>query len=202
MQVRAGDENAFFCAGDHQALELRIRRNKIQVLVQFHERGLVENIRGRIGPIEGEHADVVFSDRPLDERFRTVGFGIADEPRRGGPFRFRFRSRVHSRSSQIAAPWPPPTQRETNARLACRRASSLRLVKMRRAPVAPTGWPSAMAPPFTFSRSFGIFPSGRSRPKYFRAKSSDFSVFNTASTCAAKASLISTMSACSQVSPV
>ena len=54
----------------------------------------------------------------------------------------------------------------------------------RRAPVQPSGWPSAIAPPLTFSRSGSIGSSWRH-----------------ASTCAAKASFSSTRSIWSSVSP-
>ena len=57
-------------------------------------------------------------------------------------------------------------------------------MRSRRVPVAPSGWPSAMAPPFTFTRS-------RSSP----------SSFSTARYWAAKASLISNRSIWSSVSP-
>ncbi len=52
-----------------------------------------------------------------------------------------------------------------------------------RAPVAPTGWPSAIAPPLTLSRASSI------------GRSSSRRSLRTARTCAAKASLISTRSA-------
>ena len=52
------------------------------------------------------------------------------------------------------------------------------------APVQPSGWPSAMAPPFTFSLSGSMGSS-----------------FRQASACAANASLSSTRSIWSSVSP-
>ena len=58
-------------------------------------------------------------------------------------------------------------------------------VRSRRVPVMPSGWPSAIAPPFTLTVS-------RSRP----------SSFSTARYCAANASLISKRSMSASVSPV
>ena len=66
-----------------------------------------------------------------------------------------------------------------------RRRSSSRSVSSRRVPVMPSGWPSAIAPPLTLTRS-------RSSP----------SSFSTARYCAANASLTSIRSISSSVRPV
>ena len=65
---------------------------------------------------------------------------------------------IHARSSRIAAPWPPPTQRLAMPRSTFRRRISSSSVRTSRAPVAPTGWPRAIAPPLTFSRSGSSSP--------------------------------------------
>ena len=64
-----------------------------------------------------------------------------------------------SRSSTKATPCPPPTHSAARPRRAPRRRISSSSVSSSRAPLAPTGWPSAMAPPLTLSRSSGISPS-------------------------------------------
>ena len=57
------------------------------------------------------------------------------------------------RSKIPAAPMPPPTHIVTNPYRAFRRFISYRSVVVSLAPVHPRGWPSAMAPPLTLSRS-------------------------------------------------
>src|SRR6478736_3421103 len=74
----------------------------------------------------------------------------------------------------IAIPWPPPTHMVSRPNVlswVCRLFSS---VAVMRAPVMPNGWPSAIAPPDTFSLSWSM-PNSRAEP----------------STCTANASLIS-----------
>src|SRR5262245_32565727 len=88
-------------------------------------------------------------------------------------------------SIATAMPMPPLTQSVASPRVARRRSSSCSSVTTIRAPVHPIGWPSAIAPPLTFSRSEEI---GTSR--------------TTASTCAAKASFNSTRSKSSIFRPV
>src|SRR3954469_213146 len=78
------------------------------------------------------------------------------------------------RSTHIAMPMPPPMQSVARPFLASRFCISCSSVISTRAPDAPIGWPSAIAPPLTFSLA-GSNP--RSLP--------------TAQACAAKASLAS-----------
>ena len=81
----------------------------------------------------------------------------------------------HSRSKIPAAPMPPPTHIVTMPyREPCAGAFREISVAVSLAPVQPSGWPSAIAPPLTFSRSGSIGSS-----------------FRQASTCAAKASFSS-----------
>ena len=54
-------------------------------------------------------------------------------------------------STTTAMPWPPPMHADARPQRLPRRRSSLRSVSVRRAPLAPSGCPSAIAPPFTFS---------------------------------------------------
>mmetsp|Transcript_31128 Transcript_31128/g.98790 ORF Transcript_31128/g.98790 Transcript_31128/m.98790 type:complete len:201 (+) Transcript_31128:1340-1942(+) len=81
-------------------------------------------------------------------------------------------------------PWPPPMQAEPMAYFLFWRMSSCVRCAVMRAPEAPSGWPMAMAPPLALVIS-------RLRP----------SSFSQARYCAAKASLISTMSIWSSVMP-
>src|SRR5262245_577538 len=62
----------------------------------------------------------------------------------------------HCIASKIpAAPMPPPMHIVTRPWRAFRRRSSSRIVTVSFAPVAPSGCPRAMAPPFTLTRSAG-----------------------------------------------
>jgi hypothetical protein len=92
---------------------------------------------------------------------------------------------AQTRSSASAIPCPPPMHMVTIARRAPARSISAMALTTRMAPVAPTGWPSAMAPPFGFTRA-GSSPS----------------TLLTASACAAKASFDSIRSKSASVSPV
>ncbi len=95
------------------------------------------------------------------------------------------RAERQTRSKAMAMPWPPPMHMVQSARLPPVRSSSYSALTIRIAPVAPTGWPSAMAPPFGFTLA-------GSRP----------SPLVTASACAAKASFDSITSKSSTVRPV
>ena len=79
--------------------------------------------------------------------------------------------------SACQCPSPPPQHIVTRPTSLSERSSSCSSVVIRRAPVEPSGWPSAIAPPFTFTRSM----SGSSSRRH-------------AATTDANASLISTRS--------
>src|SRR5262249_18731472 len=57
------------------------------------------------------------------------------------------------RSNSVAIPCPPPMHIVANPYRACRVAIAWISVVAIRAPDAPSGWPIAIAPPFTFTRS-------------------------------------------------
>src|SRR6185312_1377984 len=57
----------------------------------------------------------------------------------------------HTSSTAIAVASPPPMQSAATPRLRLRRLSAWISVTRMRAPEAPMGWPSAQAPPFTFT---------------------------------------------------
>src|SRR6202011_5828925 len=61
-----------------------------------------------------------------------------------------------TRSMMVATPMPPPMRNVISARRALRRSSSSTMVPVIMAPVAPRGWPIAMAPPLTLSFSSGM----------------------------------------------
>src|SRR6266581_3403567 len=177
--------------------------------VQFLDRRAVKNIGRRIRAIERQDADVVFGDTPMNKQernFRRHGTrrfaGRHVDSRLHSPFGGGQSFSSHSASSHSAAPCPPPTQSEISARFARRRFNSFKLVRISLAPVAPTGWPSAIAPPFTFNFSRGTVPGGVARRRALRANFSDPIALSTASTCDAKASLISIRSAWPRVKPV
>src|SRR4029450_4945725 len=61
----------------------------------------------------------------------------------------------HTRSMMVAVPIPAPMQSVTRAVCAPVRSSSSSTVPRIMAPVAPSGWPMAMAPPLTLILSRG-----------------------------------------------
>src|SRR3984885_11311158 len=91
-----------------------------------------------------------------------------------------FRSTVDLRaqfklSTPIAIPCPPPMQAVASPYFFFRRRNSYSKVITSRVPVAPSGCPNAIAPPFTltFSRSK---PNSFSTPKYCAANASFTSI--------------------------
>ena len=65
------------------------------------------------------------------------------------------RRAARSCSSTVPVAIAPPAHMEINARVPSVRSSSCSAVVIRRVPVEPTGWPSAIAPPLTLVRSSG-----------------------------------------------
>src|SRR5690606_8534019 len=57
----------------------------------------------------------------------------------------------HAASSTVAMPWPPPMHWVASAYFAPSRLSRLAALPTIRAPVAPSGWPMAIAPPSGFT---------------------------------------------------
>jgi len=60
---------------------------------------------------------------------------------------------AHTSSTIVAMPIPPPTHNVTRPTPRLRRSSSSMSDPISMAPVAPSGWPSAIAPPLTLTRS-------------------------------------------------
>ena len=71
-----------------------------------------------------------------------------------------FQRAYDSRSRIIAMPWPPPTHMVSRPNCLSCHCSELISVVVIRAPVMPNGWPTAIAPPLTLSRSRSM-PSSR-----------------------------------------
>src|SRR5271166_1777357 len=65
----------------------------------------------------------------------------------------------HTASRTVAMPWPPPMHWVASAYLPFSRRSSEAALPRMRAPVAPSGWPSAMAPPSMLTVSSDSFRS-------------------------------------------
>src|SRR5436189_40339 len=84
----------------------------------------------------------------------------------------------------VTLAWPPPSHMVTRPRRPPVRSNVWSSVVSRRAPVAPSGWPSAIAPPHAFTRARSA-PVSRCQAR----------------TTEANASLISTRSMSSRVSP-
>src|SRR6266851_1966409 len=97
----------------------------------------------------------------------------------------------YSASTSIAPPRPPPIQIEAMPRLPLARLSACSKCSTMRAPEAPTGCPSAMAPPSTLSFALSSSPIAPSRPSSSRQYLSSSHAARQASTWAANASLIS-----------
>src|SRR6202012_6124150 len=81
------------------------------------------------------------------------------EPAFGDIVDDRIGHRLQNLSIALATASPPPMQRLATPRFSPRASSADRSVAMTRAPEAPIGWPSAQAPPLTFSFSCGIASS-------------------------------------------
>src|SRR5690606_22741375 len=112
---------------------------------------------GRRSNVQGRGRDFRSLD-PVVPSSETGMVGLADH-------RIKLRDRLQRRkpeggrdqrarfSIRIAIPCPPPMQAEaTPYRPPLRRSSCIK-VRTRRAPVAPRGCPSAIAPPFTLTLS-------------------------------------------------
>src|SRR3989344_3938102 len=172
----------------HQRCHVVLGRNLGRAFAGRCFVGQVSLVRGelRVAP-RGQH--VVQVDHRVALGQNGLGDGAADAVAGAGDDRdgSAFIHRCHTRSRMMAMPCPTPMHMVHSAywpACSCRRLTA---VVTRRAPLAPRGWPSAMAPPQALTRASSSF-----RPK---ARS-------TARPCAAKASLSSITSMWSMVRPV
>src|SRR5512133_1975063 len=108
----------------------------------------------------------------LDLRRPVVGVDQAvDVPAQAEPQLDVLDGDVGHRSKRAACPWPTPTQSVASPYLPPRRPSSWSSVTTRRAPLIPSGCPSAIAPPLTLTLS-GSRPSSRMTTRLCDAKAS------------------------------
>jgi hypothetical protein len=87
----------------------------------------------------------------LDQRFHVAA--VRDEGLAGvldGGGQRSASAQIASMATAVAS--PPPMHREATPRFRPRARNACASVTRRRAPVAPMGWPSAQAPPFTLTR--------------------------------------------------
>src|SRR3989442_85483 len=136
--VGSGDESARLAGGDEQSPRLSPLAARLQIVQDrgqlFHDRGrqFVDLLAGKI---ESEMDDS--ADLEADVETGPPSPGHQQAP---------------SRSTTIAAPCPPPMQSVARPSATPRRRISFSSVSTSLAPEAPTGCPSAMAPPLTFVR--------------------------------------------------
>ena len=124
-------------AGQHDGADgAVVARSATHAAVQLAEQLLVDGVQP-LGTVEPEQRDAVV--------------GVLDGERG---------HRAHTRSMIVAVPMPPPVHIVTRPVVRSRRSSSSRSVPISMAPVAPIGWPSAIAPPLTLTRS-GSRPRSR-----------------------------------------
>src|SRR2546426_12544138 len=98
----------------------------MEMLIELEQRGLVEDVRGGFGAIEGEDADVIVGHMPADDLghgwgggLRCSGGFVTRGDREGGGLGGGHRA--WSRSSQMGAACRPPTHKGTRASRARRR---------------------------------------------------------------------------------
>src|SRR4029079_10177024 len=142
--VRAGDE-AVLRGADDEALR-RHRIDCVEARREFIQRFPGKRV-GRLALlVEGEP----------DEALRILLVAPVLE--------YGFSAIHQAASTSIAPPRPPPMQIEAMPRFAFLRFRSCSMCRTILAPDAPTGWPSATAPPSTFNFSWSSSPRAASRP--------------------------------------
>src|SRR6266705_74191 len=171
LDVGARDESGVLAGADDEPPRI-LRAQLVENPVELRHRIRGQDVRGGTLLVERQPDDIVAVGLELT----MLVFARHDD---------------YSASTSIAPPRPPPMQIEATPRLpfACLRTCS-RCSTMR-APEAPTGWPSAMAPPSTLSFPASSSPIAASRPSSSRQYLSSFHAARQPSTWAAKASLIS-----------
>ncbi len=131
-QIRSADA---FAEADDRALDRRVARDLVDDLPDLgHDFG-VDDVHRTAGHVPGDERD-------------AVGVGLETKV---GQFHGKSPSRDQTRSMIVAVPMPPPMQRVMSAVLLPVRSSSSSAVPRIMAPVAPSGWPMAMAPPLTLT---------------------------------------------------
>src|SRR5262249_30427656 len=172
--VGAGDELSRLAAREQEPGHAWSLAQRLELHAQFLERRFGEQVDASARLVEDQHPDAGGAVLEAERARRLVGLALA-----------------HAASTIIAAPCPPPTHSVASPIPAWRRRISSSSVSTMRAPLTPTGWPSAMAPPFTFMRERSMPPMGSERPNSSAANFAEAKTIALAITCAAKASLIS-----------
>src|SRR5262249_26119882 len=137
LHIGPGDER-LLRRGDDETLDAALPREPVELLLELRHGVLTEQVHGRIRKIE-------------DQIHQSLRIGSVP----GGAHELL----VQAASTSRAAPCPPPTHSVARPRASLRLDSSHSKVRIRRPPVAPTGWPRAIAPPFTLVRSGSSSPS-------------------------------------------
>src|SRR5882762_3289997 len=181
LDVGARDEPGVLGGADDEPTRI-IRAQLVENLVELGHHVGGQDVRGRAFLVERQPDDVVAVGLELT----VLVFARHDD---------------YSVSTSIAPPRPPPMQIAALPRLPFACFSTCSRCSTMRAPEAPTGWPSAIAPPSTFSFPPSSSPIAPSRPSSSRQYLSSFHAARQPSTCAANASLISQASRSLSFSP-
>src|SRR5699024_9729618 len=131
--------------------------------------GLVHRVDGRIRVVHRQRDDAVVGAVPAEHVVgHCVGFSLVSLVSLVGvrfvvvppPVAIACRTGNwgprQTRSMMVATPMPPPMHSEMRAKRPPVRCSSSMAAPVIMAPVAPSGWPMAMAPPLTLSFSSGM----------------------------------------------
>ena len=119
---------------DHAPLECCILGDMVNHVGEFSHGNIGDDVHGFARHIPCQGGD-------------TVGIDIEVKLGEGG------KCHGHTRSMIVAVPIPAPMQSVIRAVFLPVRSNSSSAVPTRIAPVAPSGWPSAMAPPFGLTRA-------------------------------------------------
>src|SRR5262249_14818234 len=148
-----------------------ITHDAVERARHVREPALVDEVHALTGAVHHDREDLAAL---FDVQHRSRRGALRSDRRRGR--RLRRAQLAHDILWRtMAEPWPPPTQRLASPISSPERASSWTSVATRRAPVAPMGWPSAIAPPFGLRRAGSIWPTALARPRCSRANPSDAS---------------------------
>src|SRR5262249_46644640 len=144
VEVRAGGEGGRLPARDDEALERTVGLERVERLVEIAEQRQVDHRERAVGGVEGDGGGRVLG--PFDADARTLLRRVLRQGEAGDVDHAGILSRT------TAPPWPPPMHKVARPKRCFLSSSSVATVKRRREPVAPTGCPSAIAPPFRFVR--------------------------------------------------
>src|SRR5882672_6499640 len=104
-------------------------------------------------------------------------FGALDDRRLHWSLPWTLRKAHDAASTTTAAPRPPAAEAVARPRPPPRRRSSCRTVLTMRAPVAASGWPMAIEPPWMLKRSMSTSPIDSLRPSCSAENFFDANIF-------------------------